>query len=365
MITRPTLLLDKQKCLANISTMVNKAKKAGVVLRPHFKTHQSHEIGRWFREIGIDRITCSSLSMANYFAEDGWSDITIAFPVNVLEIETINKLAAKVKLNLLVETVEAVELISGKLTSKINLFIKIDAGYGRTGIDYMNLKKIDNVIEAISRHDYLNFSGFLEHAGHSYNARGQEEIMKVHFETLENMATLKARYMQAFPEPAISIGDTPTCSVAEDFGAADEIRPGNFVFYDLMQEQIGACDYEQIAVIMACPVVALHPERNEIVVYGGGVHFSKDRIVNNGKTVFGKVVENNGAGWGDVIEDTYVKSLSQEHGIIKATDSFLKRKKIGDIVKILPVHSCMAADLMDGYLTTDGEWLEKRVNSLS
>ena len=314
--------------------------------------------------MGIDRITCSSLSMAEYFATDGWSDITVAFPVNVLEMETINKLAAKVKLNLLVEAPEAVELISGKLTSKINLFIKIDAGYGRTGIENKNLSGIENVIEVIKKHANLSFTGFLEHAGHSYNARGKEEIVKVHFETLENMAALKARYINTFPELVISVGDTPTCSVAADFGVADEIRPGNFVFFDLMQEQIGACEYEQIAVAMACPVVALHPERNEIVVYGGGVHFSKDRIVTNGNTVFGKAVENTGAGWGKVIPDVYLKSLSQEHGIIRATDDFIQKTKIGDIIKVLPVHSCMTADLMDGYMTTEAEWLQKRVNSL-
>jgi len=32
----------------------------------------------------------------------------------------------------------------------------------------------------------------------------------------------------------------------------DEIRPGNFVFYDLMQYRIGSCSVGQIAVAMAC-----------------------------------------------------------------------------------------------------------------
>ncbi|MEM6737764.1 MAG: alanine racemase, partial [Bacteroidota bacterium] len=77
-ITDPTLLLNKDICLRNIERMVAKAKHHNLTFRPHFKTHQSHEIGRWFREYGVDKITVSSLKMAEYFAEDQWGDITVA-----------------------------------------------------------------------------------------------------------------------------------------------------------------------------------------------------------------------------------------------------------------------------------------------
>ncbi len=82
----PTLLLDEEKCRDNIRQMARKAADNNVVFRPHFKTHQSVEIGGWFREEGIEKITVSSLRMAKYFAGDGWKDILVAFPVNILEI---------------------------------------------------------------------------------------------------------------------------------------------------------------------------------------------------------------------------------------------------------------------------------------
>ena len=47
--------------------MARKAKDNGLIFRPHFKTHQSIEIGEWFRESGVNKITVSSLTMANYF----------------------------------------------------------------------------------------------------------------------------------------------------------------------------------------------------------------------------------------------------------------------------------------------------------
>ena len=48
--------------------MAAKARSAHVRFRPHFKTHQSLEIGRWFREFGVDAITVSSVGMAAFFA---------------------------------------------------------------------------------------------------------------------------------------------------------------------------------------------------------------------------------------------------------------------------------------------------------
>ena len=107
--------------------------------------------------------------------------------------------------------------------------------------------------------------------------------------------------------------------MAADFKGIDEIRPGNFVFYDLMQWQIGACELADIAVALACPVVALHPERGQIVVHGGAVHLSKEALVEgDGEVSFGRVVLLNEAGWRPLGEGAKVVSLSQEHGIIQA-----------------------------------------------
>ena len=96
LIEKPTLLLDKARALNNIERMAGKAARSEVRLRAHFKTHQSAEIGQWFRPYGVSTITVSSVDMALYFAEHGWNDITIAFPVNLRQIRTINMLARQV-----------------------------------------------------------------------------------------------------------------------------------------------------------------------------------------------------------------------------------------------------------------------------
>jgi D-serine deaminase-like pyridoxal phosphate-dependent protein len=357
LLTTPTLLLDKQKCERNIVVIVEKAKRNQVQLRPHFKTHQSHAVGRWLRNRGVQKITVSSLTMAAYFAEDNWNDITVAIPVNVNEHKQINELAQRITLNLLVVSPESVEILGQRINHTVNVFIEIDNGYHRTGVAPTDFNTIDSILDKIKKFPNLIFAGFLGHAGHSYKANGDKnKIMQILHDSIACMQPLKQRYINQYPSMIISTGDTPTCSVAEDFSGVDEIRPGNLVFYDITQQQIGSCAFEQIAICMACPVIAVYPERNEIVVHGGSVHFSKDSLTTSeGKIIFGKVVELTETGWSTAETGMYLKSLSQEHGIIHASKAQCEQVKIGNFMYILPVHSCLTADAMQSYVTLEGE----------
>ena len=352
-ISKPTLLIDQEKCKQNIAYMVNRAKDLGVDFRPHFKTHQSLEIGRWFKEKGVAKITVSSLEMAQYFSEE-WEDITVAFPANILEIDTINKLAEKVQLNLLVESIQTLNFLQKHLHHKIKFYIKINIGNERTGILPTNSSLIEEIINASLSTDKLEFIGFLGHAGQTYKCRSQSEIQETHNNAVAVLKGLKNHYQDKFPDLILSYGDTPSCSVARGFDGIDEIRPGNFVFYDTMQVQIGSCSFDQIAVGLACPIVSIHEDRQEMVVYGGGIHLSKDRLIKNGDSNFGNVASMSPNGW-NMINDAYVRSLSQEHGVIRMKQEELKRFSVGDLILVLPVHSCMTANLMKHYQNFEGK----------
>ena len=354
MIRVPTLFLDPIRCKKNIAKMAAKARRNNVAFRPHVKTHQSLAVARWLKEEGVSKITVSSLKMAAYFAQE-WNDITVAFPTNILEIETINSLASKIQLNLCVENVEVLEFLEKHLKSPVGIFLKMDIGYNRTGIAVDRFSIIDQLLNQMDQTPMLQFKGFLGHAGHSYQCRSKEAIEAVHQASKEKILMLKDRYQEQYPKLILSYGDTPCCSVSEDFAGIDEIRPGNFTFYDLTQNIIGSNELNEIAVAMACPVVAKHPDRNEIVVYGGGVHFSKDRVEDpEDGVIFGRVAEQKGASWGACIPKMHLKSLSQEHGIVSVPKEKMQDYAIGDLLWVLPVHSCMAADLMKEFHTTDG-----------
>lgn len=354
-ITKPTLLLNEKICKNNIHEMAEKTRKNHLHFRPHFKTHQSARIAEWFRDEGVDKITVSSVDMAVYFAKNGWNDITIAFPFNCLEIYEINNLAAKIKLNLLLIHEDSIRFLAENLKHEVGVFIKIDCGYHRTGIPAENHEEINEICSELSIQSKLKFKGFLTHAGNSYNATSKKEILKIHSQTLSCMNSLKNEFSHL--KPIISIGDTPCCSLADDFNGVDEIRPGNFVFYDVTQLKLTACKQKQIAVGLACPVVAVHEDR--AIIYGGGVHLSKEFILDkDGKRNFGLVAKLNHSGWTSPLRDSQVISLSQEHGIVKLPPNELKSLKLGDMLVILPIHSCMTANLMGEYLLLDGTKIE-------
>lgn len=354
-ISRPTLVLDKEKCLQNISKMVQKATDQIINFRPHFKTHQSIEVGNWFREFGVEKITVSSLTMAAYFIGTGWKSITVAFPLNIPEIDFLNQLAGKAEMHQTILSLDSLIRLEKLLTNPVHIWIKIDTGYRRTGIIWDNFDEIDRLAEFLKNSKKLKFEGFLAHAGHTYRARIKEEVEHIFEDSVTKLVSLRKRYKTIFPQLKISYGDTPSCSIIENLHDIDEIRPGNFVFYDIMQTIIGSCKEKQVAVALACPVVAKHKDRNTIVIYGGGVHLSKESIIlHDGTEIFGKIALPQNNGWGETLDGCYVSSVSQEHGIITVNSRMFDKIKPGDILYILPVHSCLTSDLMQGYSLFDG-----------
>jgi len=325
--------------------MADKARRSGILFRPHFKTHQSAEVGQWFRDEGVNSITVSSAEMAVKFASDGWDDISIAFPANPREINTYNDLASGVELNLMADSTEVVRFLGANMEHDFGLFIEVDCGYGRSGVPAHHFETIESMLGHCKNPGTLNLKGFLTHAGNTYHAKSRKEIISIHDDSIAKLSVLKEKYISSFPGLIISIGDTPSCSLVEDLSGADEIRPGNFVYYDLMQYALGVCKIDDIGVSAACPVCGIYPERNEIVVYGGAVHLSKEYLQNKGKQ-YGLVVRYNEHGRTAAVEDTRLVSLSQEHGTIRTTTAFINTVKHGDILGILPIHSCLTANLL-------------------
>lgn len=403
-ITKPTFVVDEAICRRNIARMAARARQGGVRFRPHFKTHQSAAIGEWFREEGVTAITVSSVTMARYFADAGWKDITIAFPVNLREIREINRLAGEVRLGLLVENEVAMGYLVKHLTAAADIWIEIDTGYHRSGVDTVKSRIIDQLLDVLKQSDKMVFRGFLSHSGQTYAARSVEDICIRHAGVLLQTRSLKNHYLPEWPGVEVSLGDTPACSVCDQWEGVDEIRPGNFVFYDLMQFQLGVCRQEEIAVRVVCPVVSRQIMRNEAVIYGGAVHLSKELMIGaNGKKWYGGVVlpdrgpsqvilpgqgqepspgtgqiavplhklrQEKVKGKGDddrseeegrwrISGETWVAGLSQEHGVVRGDFEEIKAMQPGDLLEIIPVHSCLAADLAGTYLTTSGRLLGK------
>ena len=96
----PALILDMDKAERNVARLTKHLTRLGVTLRPHVKTAKSIDVVR--RLFGDQRgpITVSTVKEAEYFAADGFTDITYAVgiaPDKIARVVTLCERGADVK----------------------------------------------------------------------------------------------------------------------------------------------------------------------------------------------------------------------------------------------------------------------------
>ena len=353
-VDRPVLILDEDRCKKNIQRIVSKSELNECEFRPHFKTHQSKAVGRWFKEAGVNGITVSSPEMGHYFAEDGWDDITIAFPFYPAQIKKLKELEKLSKLRLFITSKNDLELLNQELVNPFLVMIEIDSGYGRSGISYNDTNTIKSLIDTSNNLESSKFHGFYIHDGRTYQARGKKEIESSLEPSIHALLQLKDK----FPGSIISLGDTPSASVLEDLEKLDEITPGNLVFYDWMQVQIGSCSLNDVCMYVLLPIAQSKKDGINVILRGGAAHLSKDFILNGNVKNFGQVIKYSKSSNILPVDNSWLTALSQEHGTLNQLPENAK-----DYVTIVPIHSCLTANLFDHYITTEGKRIDKRVLS--
>lgn len=345
-VSTPALLLHREVLQRNCDRMRAKARESGVFFRPHVKTHKSVEVGRIQHGGHAGPITVSTLAEAESFARDGFRDITYAFPIAPEKLARAAELAQRIdRLNLLVDnelTLRAIEQHGGLFDA----FLKVDCGYHRAGVDPDSPDSVRLAV-AMAKSDHIRFQGLLTHAGHSYNARDVEEIRRIAAEESASLSRFRALLADAgLGDTVRSIGSTPTLSVVERFSDCDEVRPGNYVFYDAFQATIGSCSREDVAVSVLTTVVGSYPERGSMIIDAGALALSKDSGPDHVEPGFG---------YGIVCDlelnplPMRIVALSQEHGKVATAATV----PVGTRLRILPNHSCLTAAMFDAYQVID------------
>ena len=345
-LDRPTLVVDRSRAERNIARMAAKAAASDVRFRPHFKTHNNVAVGEWFRAAGVTAITVSSVAHAVTFADAGWDDITIAFPMVTRALPTIIDLAARVHLGVLVDS-EATVAALAAVEAPVDVWIDVDAGYGRSGVRWDDEAKLAEVAAAVGASPGHRLRGLLTHSGQTYHAPDQAAVVATWRETATRLAAARDVVTAAtgIAWLEISVGDTPGCSVMPRFDGVDEVRPGNFLFFDCQQVALGTCTEDDLALAVACPIVAVYPERGEVLIHGGSVQLSRDSAAGPYGEHYGRLATVEADGWYPVaVEEGHVRSLSQEHGVLRCSPDVLAQLHVGDLAFIIPAHACLPAN---------------------
>jgi D-serine deaminase-like pyridoxal phosphate-dependent protein len=344
----PALLLDRTKLERNLGAMATRAESLGVALRPHIKTHKCIEIGQMQRSLGATGITVATLHEARAFADHGFDDITWAFPLVPSRVDEAMELASRVTLRIVVDSAEALaQLAETRFPFKV--LIKIDCGYHRAGVDPHGALAVTLARDLHESHT-MRFAGILTHSGHSYYARGREEIGRIAEEERRVMVEFSQRLqsVSGIGVPHISVGSTPALSFVEHLEGITEIRPGNYALYDYSQTVMGSCTVADCAATVLASVVSSQPGMTHCVIDAGALALSKDTgPADRPVASMGEIFDDYAAG--TLLPETRVVSLSQEHGIVS------RQLPVGSKVRILPNHSCLTVAQFDQFHVVEGD----------
>lgn len=352
----PSLVLDVTKVKRNAERMSQRVRKFGADLRPHIKTHKCVEVARLQTARHSGAVTVSTLAEARAFASNGFAKITYAIPIEPGKFAEAIELSRKCDLSLLTDDIEVPDQLNDAAKHAnvhLNVFMKVDSGYHRCGVEPDNPDAIE-IPRRIANASNLRFAGILTHAGHSYNCRTKAEVLDLAKHERDLMANFGEVLRNEVGEvPTVSIGSTPTITSVDHLDGIDEVRPGNYIFFDAFQATLGSCSFEDCALTVLASVVHRDRAKRKVIIDAGAIALSKDR---------GPLHLNPDCGYGRVLDlegrdlNLTVSEMSQEHGvIIGKDDNIFDRLKIGSRVRVMANHSCLTAAQHSYYQVLEGE----------
>jgi D-serine deaminase-like pyridoxal phosphate-dependent protein len=246
-LNTPVLTIDREALERNIERMAAIAKQAGIVLRPHAKTHKSVDIARRQIEAGAIGVCCAKLGEAEALAAGGIDNILITSPV--VSAPAIARLAALNErmsaLAVVIDNPDNVDPLSVAVARSgatgrrsLKVFIDVDPGSRRTGVPSANA--------ALELHERLRRAGNLDFQGLQYYCGTQQHIGSF----AERTAAIKERteYLQSVIKsfadegvrvPVVTGAGTGTHRIDASLGVFTEWQVGSYVFMD---RQYAECD---------------------------------------------------------------------------------------------------------------------------
>jgi D-serine deaminase-like pyridoxal phosphate-dependent protein len=350
----PSLLLDLNKLKENIKEVSSFAKKNGVAIRPHIKTHKSINIAKMQLEEGSVGITTAKIAEAEVMAQSGIKDILIAYPISSsLKIARLIKLLQhEVHLKVSVDSKEQIDYLDQGLKHfphQLEVWIKVNSGLNRCGVDPGS--EAVELAKAVMSTTSLKLGGIFTHAGHSYAAKNRKEIEEIGLQ--EGYAVVESANeceKAGIPILVRSVGSTPTYQIAGKVKGITEVRPGNSAFFDAIQVGLGVTTFNRCALSVLSSVAGVY--KNRLVLDSGSKTLCLDKGAHGNQTV---------TGFGHVVHysDLTIERLSEEHAV--ATFTECPSLKLNDKVQIIPNHACTVVNQFDEYVVHEdgkvvGHW---------
>ena len=347
----PALLFDLDIVESNIADMADVARKAGVALRPHVKTHKSPALARMQLDAGARGVTVAKLGEAEVMAEAGVDDMLVAYPlVGEAKRDRLRALLERATVRVSLDSVEVaggVGRAARDAGRTIEVLLDVDSGHHRMGKPPGEPSAA--LAGEIARVPGVELIGLAAHAGHAYRANGEDELQAIAEQEVRDLvATADLCRRAGMTLTEISVGSTPTVRFAAALDGVTEIRPGTYVFNDVQQLRLGTATVETCGARVLTTVVG-RPTDERFVIDAGTKCFSSD-----GADRFDGAFPGRGVVVGR--PDLVIDFMTEEHGIGHRTGD--QPLQIGERLEVVPLHVCAAVNLFDEAVGVRGRQVE-------
>jgi D-serine deaminase-like pyridoxal phosphate-dependent protein len=305
-------------------------------------------------------------------------------------------------INIIIDNVSAFEKFLSALPStiQVGVFVKIDTGYHRAGIERTS-PSFPALVDAVAGSGMLK--GFYSHYGHSYAGNSEDDAANGLIEELVGLEEACKSVPSSYEgKLVLSVGATPTATAAQNMLSSSSPRSREFqdVLSRLKQRhhvELHAGVYP----LLDCQQVATQARPSQRQASEGFQPLSKDNIairvmvevtsvyneraqpealVSAGSMALGREPCKSYPGWGILTSDFgnstnliydekdertgwIVGRISQEHGILtwQGDMKACKQLTIGEKVMVWPNHACVAGAGFGCYVVVDGEMDAERV----
>lgn len=193
----------------------------------------------------------------------------------------------------------------------------------------------------------LTLDGIFIHEGHAGRAEPREELERMAIQSgRDAVATAEAIRQAGIPCETVSVGSSPCKDVTATVPGVTEMRPGTYIFNDVMQIAAGAATEAQCALTVLCAIVS-RPTTERIIVDAGSKTMAGDCAAKFG---FGRVPGH------PELEFHYA---NEEHGFLRAPEGCYL--EVGDRLRIIPTHVCTCVNLHDEIVLVRGSEIETTV----
>lgn len=353
----PAVVIERARVEANLDRMQAAANRRGIRMRPHAKTHKSPAVAGWQIARGAAGICCAKLGEAEVFADAGVADIRLPYPIHPVNAPRVLALLDRTRLSFIVDHAAVARGWSEAMSAagrEVDVLVKVDVGFHRCGIDPALPGALD-FIRMVASLPGLRLRGLLSHAGQAYHASSEDHLRAIAADEAALLRRLAAAARDAgVAVEELSAGATPPARYSLEQEGLTEFRAGNYVYFDRTQVGLGAATVDDCALTVLARVVSA-PAPGRVVLDCGSKTLSSDLargfspLPGHGDVFRGAVLRH-----GDTPDPhMVVERLSEEHAVVRMAPG-APLLAPGDLVRVLPNHSCVVSNLTDRVWLVDG-----------